>query len=115
MMLDIKSVKITVTSPLDNSDEIRKALGDAGAGIIGNYSYCSISEKCVGAFKGNDKSNPYIGEKNKLEFVEEEKIEVLCDIEKVDEVLKKLREVHPYEEPLIYIVPIVSESDLCED
>lgn len=50
-------------------------------------------------------ANPYIGEKDKLEFVQEEKLEVRCSIEKVKEVISKLREVYHYEEPAIDIIP----------
>jgi hypothetical protein len=57
----------------------------------------------------NDNANPYIGDKNKLEFVEEEKLEVICDIEKVKKVIQKLRKVHPYEKPPIDIVPLIDE------
>ena len=45
-----------------------------------------------------------------MEFVEEEKLEFVCDIEKVKEVVSKLREVHPYEEPAIDIVPLIDED-----
>lgn len=112
MNINVTKVKIVVTSPIENSEEIRIALGDAGAGVIGNYSHCSISEKCTGTFKGNEESNPYIGKKNVLESVNEEKIEVQCDIKIVKEVLKKLREVHPYEEPAIDIIPLINEENL---
>ena len=110
MNIDVKNVKIIVTVPVENSEEVRNAICNAGAGIIGNYTYCTISTKCIGTFKPSDISNPYIGEKNKLELVEEEKLEVRCSIEKVKEVLLKLREVHPYEEPAIDIVPLIDES-----
>lgn len=112
MNIDVKKVKITVTSPKENVDEIRQALGDAGAGIIGNYTYCSTSADCIGTFRGNEKSNPYIGTKNQLEIVKEVKIEVACDLEKVKAVLQKLREVHPYEEPDINIIPLIDENDI---
>ena len=49
---------------------------------------------------------------DKIEFVEEDKIEVVCDINTVKSVLKKLREVHPYEEPGIDIIPLINEEDL---
>ncbi len=42
-----------------------------------------MSTKCIGTFKPNDDVNPYIGESNKLELVEEDKLEVVCPIEKV--------------------------------
>ena len=112
MNINVSKAKIVVTSPIENTDEIRLALGNAGAGLIGNYSHCTISTKCIGTFKGNEESDPVIGTKNNLEKVEEVKIEVQCDIEKIKEVLAKLREVHPYEEPAIDIIPLINESDL---
>ena len=69
-----------------------------------------MSTKCIGTFIPDDKANPYIGEKNKLEFVEEEKLEVVCDVNIVKNVISKLREVHPYEEPAIDIIPLIDEN-----
>lgn len=110
MDFNINKVKIFVTLPKENLEDIRKAMCDAGAGIIGNYTYCTTSTKTVGTFKPNENANPYIGEQNKLEYVEEEKLEVICDIEKVKDVINELRKVHPYEEPAIDIVPLIDES-----
>lgn len=110
MNIEIKKVKIFVTIPLENVEEVRNAICNEGAGIIGDYTYCTSSTKSVGTFKPNDNANPYIGKKNKLEFVEEEKLEVVCDIENVKKVITKLREVHPYEEPAIDIVPLIDEN-----
>ena len=110
MDFNINKVKIFVTLPKENLEDIRKAMCDAGAGIIGNYIYCTTSTKTVGTFKPNENANPYIGEQNKLEYVEEEKLEVICDIEKVKDVINELRKVHPYEEPAIDIVPLIDES-----
>ena len=111
MNFNIKKVKIFVTVPEENLEEVRTAMCNAGAGIIGNYTFCSTSVKSIGTFMPNDNANPYIGDNNKLEFVEEEKLEVICDIENVKKVIQKLRNVHPYEEPAIDIIPILNESD----
>lgn len=110
MNIEINKVKIIVTIPIENVDEVRNAICEAGAGVIGNYTHCSMSTKCVGTFKTTDEATPYIGEKNNLEFVEEEKLEVVCDVNIVKNVISKLREVHPYEEPAIDIVPLINES-----
>ena len=77
MNVNINKVKIIVTVPLKNVEEVRNSVCNAGAGVIGNYTHCSMSTKCIGTFKPNDNANPYIGENNKLEFVEEENILVL--------------------------------------
>jgi len=110
MTFNVNKVKIVVTIPVKNGEDVRNAICEAGAGIIGNYTYCSTSTKCVGTFKPNEKANPYIGQVNKLEFVEEEKLEVVCDIDIVKKVIDRLRKVHPYEEPEIDIIPLLDEE-----
>ena len=112
MNLDITKVKICVTIPLENVDEIRNVVCGEGAGVIGDYSFCSTSTKCIGTFMPQENSNPYIGEKGKLEYVEEEKLEVICDISIAKKVIEKIREVHPYEEPAIDIIPLLNENEL---
>lgn len=110
MNFNINRVKIIVTIPIENVEKVRNSICEVGAGIIGNYTHCSMSTKCIGTFKPNDNANPYIGENNKLEFVEEEKLEVVCDVNNVKNVISKLREVHPYEEPAIDIIPLLDEE-----
>ena len=111
MKLDIDKVKIVVTVPADNLEDVRMAVCNAGGWVIGNYTFCSMTTKIVGTFKPNDKAKPYIWEQNKLEYVDEEKLEVVCDISKVKNVLKELKKVHPYEEPAIDIIPLINEDN----
>ncbi len=110
MKLDINKVKIFVTVPKENLEEVRKAMCEAGAGVIGNYTFCTTTTKSIGTFIPNENANPYIGSQNELEYVEEEKLEVICDVENVKNVIQELRKVHPYEEPAIDIVPIIDEE-----
>lgn len=56
--------------------KVREAICKEGAGIIGNFTYCTMATKRIGTFKPNSNANPYIGDKNKLEYVEEEKLEI---------------------------------------
>lgn len=110
MQFDVEKVKIFVTIPVENVEEVRNAVCESGAGIIGNYSYCTSSAKILGTFIPNENANPYIGKNDVLEFVEEEKLEFICDINNVKKVLVELRKVHPYEEPAIDIVPLIDEK-----
>ena len=105
--LNVNRVKIISTVPTQSIANVRNAICELGAGVIGNYTYCSTSTKCIGTFKPNESADPYIGENNKLQFVEEEKLEVVCDLENVKKVITKLREVHPYEEVPIDIIPLL--------
>ena len=111
MNITIKKVKIVTTVPVDNVKEVRDAICKEGAGVIGNYTYCSMSTKCIGTFMPSSEANPYMGECGKLEYVEEEKLEAICDVNIVKRVIKKLREVHPYEEPGIDIIPLIDEDE----
>jgi hypothetical protein len=111
MNIHVNKVKIVVTVPKENLEEVRQAICGLGAGKIGNYTDCSMTTKCIGTFKPNLEAHPYIGENNQLEFVEEEKLEVVCDVNLVKNVISKLREVHPYEEPAIDIIPLLDENN----
>lgn len=110
MLIDIKKVKIIVTVPLKNVEDVRKGMCEAGAGVIGNYSFCTTATKSIGTFIPNENAKPHIGKKGKLEFVKEDKLEAVCDLLNVKQVITKIREVHPYEEPTIDIVPLLDEE-----
>jgi hypothetical protein len=100
-------VKLVVFVPESHADKVREAMGKVGAGKIGNYSFCSFTTKGVGRFKPEQGANPAIGEVGKLEAVDEEKIEVACPKEMVNEVVKAIKEVHPYEEVAMDIYPMI--------
>mgnify|MGYP003526940542 FL=1 len=111
MTFNVNRVKIFVTVPVENVNEVREAVCNAGAGIIGEYTFCTSSTKSIGTFMPSENANPHIGEKNKLEFIEEEKLEFVCDVEKVKNVIEELRKEHPYEEPAIDIIPLIDENE----
>ncbi len=92
------NVKIVVFVPETHTDIVREAMGKAGAGKLGNYSYCSFSSKGVGRFRPEAGANPHIGQVGKLEEVAEERIEVTCSRDRLDAVVAAIKEVHPYEE-----------------
>ncbi len=101
-------VKIVVTAPASHADIVREAMGKAGAGKIGNYSFCSFSVKGLGRFKPESGADPHVGTIGKLELVEEERIEVVCEREKLTAVIDAIKEVHPYEEVALDIYSLES-------
>jgi len=101
-------VKLVVFVPEENADEVRQALGEAGAGQIGEYSFCSYSIKGVGRFKPSDEAHPHIGSAGRLEEVDEERIEVACEKEQAAKIIEVIKRVHPYEEVVIDIYPMLS-------
>ena len=111
MFFNVNRVKISFTIPTEFIDDIRKSIFDLRVSTIGNYTNCSISTKCLGSFKPNDKAHPFIGKKNRTEFVEEEKLEFICSVKDVKKVVLKIKEIHPYEEVGIDIIPLLDEND----
>lgn len=102
----MKKYKIVVYVPESHADTLREAMGNAGAGKIGNYSHCTFTVKGTGRFKPEVGANPTIGEVGKFETVEEERIETVCEEGKLKDVLKAIKENHPYEEPATDVYPI---------
>jgi hypothetical protein len=105
-------VKIVTFVPPENADELRMALGEAGAGIIGEYSFCSYSSIGEGRFLPSNSAQPHVGEAGRYEIVKEERIEVVCDRTHAKEVIAALRAVHPYEEVAFDVYPLIDEEDL---
>ncbi len=102
-----KSYKIVVFAPETHADILREAMGQAGAGKIGDYEHCTFTIKGVGRFRPVAGANPTIGEVGTLEAVNEERIETVCSPELLETVLAAIRAVHPYEEPATEVYELV--------
>jgi len=98
-------IKIRVAVPLDAAAKVRQALGMAGAGVQGNYEYCSGSIRQIGRFQPKAGARPAIGQIGTLEEVEEELIEAICHKDIIEKVIAAIKKNHPYEEPAIDIMP----------
>jgi hypothetical protein len=94
-----KRYKIVVYVPESHADKLREAMGDAGAGVIGNYTHCTFTLKGIGRFIPGEGSNPTSGEIGKLAEEAEDRIETVCAGDNLEAILKAIRDVHPYEEP----------------
>lgn len=103
-------VKLAVFVPEENLQEVANAIHKTGGGIIGEYSNCSFSTTGTGTFQGSKTSNPFIGEKEKIESVKEIKLEVLVDSWIMHKVIKAMKTVHPYEEPAYDIYPLKNKN-----
>lgn len=103
-------VKIVVFVPSSHADQVRQAMGDAGAGVIGNYSHCTFTSKGAGRYQPLAGAKPFIGEVGKFEEVEEERVETVCPKDKAREVVAAIKKVHPYEEVALDIYPLFTED-----
>ncbi len=105
-------VKIVTFVPSKNADAVRQAVGDVGAGVLGEYSYCSYSTVGMGRFTPSKNAHPHIGQPNTAEAVEEERIEVACHRNDAKKVIAAIKSVHPYEEVAFDVYPLIDENDL---
>lgn len=101
-ILDVTSsetlYKLAVYTPITHEKVVREALGESGAGYIGNYSNCTFNSLGTGTFKPEANSNPFIGEIGKIEEVKEVKIETIVPNSILQKTISKMMKAHPYEE-----------------
>ncbi|MDP5093407.1 MAG: Nif3-like dinuclear metal center hexameric protein [Polaribacter sp.] len=98
--------KLTTYVPIKNAVEVKNSLFSAGAGNIGNYDACSFSVSGEGTFRGNENSNPTLGEKGVLHTEKEIQISVIFEFKNEAQILKALKENHPYEEIAYEIITV---------
>ncbi|OFY55185.1 MAG: Nif3-like dinuclear metal center hexameric protein [Bacteroidetes bacterium RBG_13_46_8] len=104
--------KLVTFVPLDYADAVRTALFNAGAGHIGKYDQCSYNLKGTGSFRGLESAIPFVGEKGKLHFEEEVRIETVYPKAIEPGIIASLLAAHPYEEVAYDIYPLDNEYPL---
>lgn len=103
-------LKLVVFVPETHAEAVRQALGDAGAGHLGHYSHCTFNVSGTGTFLPQEGSRPYIGRPGTLERVAEVRIETILSEALLDQVLRAMRRVHPYEEIAYDLYPLRNEG-----
>jgi dinuclear metal center YbgI/SA1388 family protein len=101
--------KLVTFVPQAHVDRLRRALSDAGAGVIGHYSQCSFESDGRGTFLGDDTTKPAVGRRGQLERVPEVRVEMVLPQSSVAAVVAALRDAHPYEEPAFDLVPLLTD------
>ena len=90
--------KLTTYVPQKDADAVRTALFRSGAGTIGNYENCSFNSQGTGTYKGNEASNPKIGQRGEYHEEEETQISVTFKKHLEGQILQAFFTNHPYEE-----------------
>ncbi|MFN8377948.1 MAG: hypothetical protein U0452_04680 [Anaerolineae bacterium] len=103
---------LVTTVPPEHLDAVLQAISTAGAGVVGEYSECAFISVGTGRFRASRGSNPAYGERGQLNEVEEVRLETWVERDRAREVIAALRGAHPYEEPVIYLIPLLNEADL---
>lgn len=98
--------QLTYFVPVENAEQVRRAMHAAGAGNIGDYTACSFSTEGTGRFTPSSAADPYIGHANEASALSELRVEMLFPAHLESEILVALRAAHPYEEVAYYVTSL---------
>lgn len=107
-MQNFTDVKLEIFVPHDYALKVRDQLAKIGVGVIGKYDHCFAMTQVTGYFRPLEGAKPFNGEVGKIKVVTEYKIEVNCKRELVKDAIQAIKRVHPYEEPLVNVIPLVN-------
>jgi dinuclear metal center YbgI/SA1388 family protein len=98
--------KLVIFVPTENVDAVADALASAGAGVIGEYTHSTFRTPGTGTFLGGEAANPYLGEKGRLEKVEEIRLETVVPAHAAGRAAAVATAAHPYEEVALDLYPV---------
>ena len=103
-------VKIECFIPEEFVGRLRDELNKIGALTVdGLYDYCMAVSKVRGSWRPLEGSRPYAGQAGKICEAEEAKVEFACRKTLCAAAVRTIREVHPYEKPVINVIPLLNE------
>lgn len=105
-------LKMVVFVPISHQEELRIAMSKAGAGHIGKYSECSFATRGKGTFIPGEDTRPFIGERGRLEEVDESRLEMVLYKKDLKNVVEALKMAHPYEEAAYDVYRLENEYKL---
>ena len=100
-------VKIECFIPDAYVGQLRDALNKTGALTVdGRYDHCMAVSKVRGSWRPLEGSNPFAGVVGELCEAEEAKGEFACKDELRRAAVRAIKDVHPYETPVINVIPL---------
>lgn len=105
--MECKYVKVEVLLPEEYIEELRNRLNDFGAITVGKYDHVISYSVVQGFWRPLMGSRPFNGEAGKISSGTECKMEFKCLYENIEEVKNIIKSIHPYEEPVINIMPLL--------
>ncbi|HEY5511741.1 MAG TPA: Nif3-like dinuclear metal center hexameric protein [Prolixibacteraceae bacterium] len=102
-------LKLVAYIPEDQLETVQSALFSAGAGMIGNYDQCSFGASGYGTFRGNEDSNPFVGQPGERHTEKETRFETIVPRHLVSKIISALLAAHPYEEVAYDLIPLEND------
>ena len=108
--MDFQFCKMEIFIPETHLQDLQKALQAVDAGHIGNYDCCLSYSRVTGCWRPLEGAAPFLGSNGEISSEPELKVEAVCRTELADEAVKAIKAVHPYEEPIINVIPLYRTS-----
>jgi dinuclear metal center YbgI/SA1388 family protein len=105
--------KIVVFVPQGDADGVAAALSGAGAGVIADYTQCTFRTPGTGTFLPGEGSDPYLGERGRLERVDEVRLETVVPAHLAGAAVRAATAAHPYEEVALDVYPVQGYPEGC--
>ena len=101
--------KLYTFVPIENADQVRQSIFNAGGGNIGKYAECSFNAEGTGTFTALPGADPHIGKIGKPESAKEIKIEVIFPSYLRSQVIRAMLQSHPYEEVAYDVISLENQ------
>jgi len=105
---NIDEYKIEIYVPEEYIVQLRDKLNKVNACRVGEYDNVISITHVRGYWRPLENSTPFNGNKKEINEGTECKMEIRCKKEYVKDALKVIKETHPYEEPLVNVIPIMN-------
>ena len=106
-MTEFSHCKLEIFLPPTHLAPLQEALAQADAGHIGNYDRCLSYAPVTSCWRPLAGTRPYLGQIGGVCTAREIKVEVTCPTGQVDRTVEAVKRVHPYEEPVINVIPLL--------
>ena len=99
--------KLEIFLPPTHLEVLRRALWEVDAGHIGQYDHCLSYSPVTSCWRPLEGTKPYSGTPGEESRELELKVEVTCRLENLEKTWQAIKRVHPYEEPVINVIPLL--------
>ncbi|WP_088036866.1 cytochrome C biogenesis protein [Evansella clarkii] len=106
--METKNVKVEILLPEEYLETLRNKLNDIGILTVGKYDNVVSYSVVKGYWRPLEEAMPFKGSVGETSFGTECKMEFSCLYKDIEEVKSIIKSVHPYEEPVINIFPLLN-------
>ena len=99
-------LKLEIFIPESHLEELEAVLAKEDAGHIGNYDCCLSYSYVMSTWRPLPGTKPYCGNTGTVSCERELKVEVTISTEQLKPVMAAVRRIHPYEEPVVNVIPL---------